>query len=271
MSIPLAYNLRNLVVRKTTTVMTALGIALTVAVLVADLAMARGLYEVFERSGNPLHVLVLRKGSTSELSSPVTREVYRDLLFKPGIATSRAGEPMVSLEMTTVINLPRVDTAKGMNVTVRGLTPLGIEMRNVKIDQGRWHQAGQREVVVGRSIALHPRAQVGKSLRFGKGEWRVVGVMDGGQSALDNEIWGDLNQISSDFNRPDRMSSVLIRALDAAAVPALINSVNDDRRLMRRPSPSAPITTIRRPRAPHSSFSESLFLSLWRLAAASPL
>jgi len=231
MSIPLAYNLRNLVVRKTTTVMTALGIALTVAVLVADLAMARGLYVVFERSGNPLHVLVLRKGSTSELSSPITREVYRDLLFKPGIATSRAGEPMVSLEMTTVINLPRVDTAKGMNVTVRGLTPLGIEMRNVKVDQGRWHRAGQREVVVGRSIAQHPRAQVGKSLRFGKGEWEVVGVMDGGQSALDNEIWGDLNQISCDFNRPDRLSSVLIRAADAAAIPALITSVNDDRRL----------------------------------------
>ena len=37
MAIPLAYNLRNLTVRKTTTLMTALGIALTVSVLVAVL------------------------------------------------------------------------------------------------------------------------------------------------------------------------------------------------------------------------------------------
>ena len=39
MAIPVAYNLRNLVVRKTTTIMTALGIALTVAVLLAILAL----------------------------------------------------------------------------------------------------------------------------------------------------------------------------------------------------------------------------------------
>ena len=62
MSIPIAYNLRNLAVRKTTTLMTALGIALTVAVLVADVALVRGLHALFERCGNPVHILVLRKG-----------------------------------------------------------------------------------------------------------------------------------------------------------------------------------------------------------------
>ena len=39
MAVPIAYNLRNLVVRKTTTIMTALGIALTVAVLLSILAL----------------------------------------------------------------------------------------------------------------------------------------------------------------------------------------------------------------------------------------
>jgi putative ABC transport system permease protein len=232
MAIPIVYNLRNLVVRKTTTIMTALGIALAVAVLVADVALVRGLRSVFEQSGDPQHILVLRKGSRSELTSAIIREVYRDLLFKPGIARNHAGEPMASLEMVTVINLPRVDNAKSMNVTVRGLRPLGVEMRDVRIDQGRWFQPGQREIVVGKSIAgRYPHAQLGKVFRFGKGEWQVVGLIDGGQSALDNEIWGDLNQISSDFNRPDNLSSVLVRATDVAAVPALIHSVNDDRRL----------------------------------------
>ena len=232
MPIPIAYNLRNLVVRKTTTVLTALGIALTVAVLVADVALLRGLRSVFERSGDPQRILVLRKGSGSELTSAITREAYRDLLFTPGIASSQSGAPMASLEMVTVVNLPRIDNAKNMNVSVRGLTPRGIEMRKVRIDQGRWFEAGQREIVVGKSIAgRHPNAKLGKTFRFGKGEWQVVGIMDGGESALDNEIWGDLNQVSSDFNRPDRLSSVLIRADDVAAVPALINSVNDDRRL----------------------------------------
>ncbi|HKX31120.1 MAG TPA: ABC transporter permease [Blastocatellia bacterium] len=231
MAIPIAYNLRNLMVRKTTTFMTALGIAFTVAVLVADVALIRGLRSVFERSGDPRQIIVLRKGSRSELTSAITREAYRDLLFIPGIAVSQAGEPIASLEMVTVVNLPKVDHAKSMNVTVRGLMPIGIEMRKVKIDQGRWFEAGQREIVIGKSIAArYLQAQPGETFRFGKGQWKVVGVMDGGESSFDNEIWGDLNQISSDFNRPESLSSAVIRAADLSAVPALVNSINDDRR-----------------------------------------
>ncbi len=73
MAIPLSYNLRNLVVRKTTTIVTALGIALTVAVLLAVLALVNGLQTAFQSSGNPLQILVMRKGATAELSSAVTR------------------------------------------------------------------------------------------------------------------------------------------------------------------------------------------------------
>ena len=47
MAIPLSYNFRNLVVRKTTTVMTAAGIAMTVAVLLAVLGLVAGLQSAF--------------------------------------------------------------------------------------------------------------------------------------------------------------------------------------------------------------------------------
>src|SRR5690349_14414498 len=147
MAIPLTYNLRNLVARKTTTVMTALGIALTVAVLVADLALVAGLQTAFQTTGHPLQALVMRKGSNSELSSSVTREAFQALKAKPGLATNEAGEPLASPEIITVINLPSVDSPNGMNVTLRGLSPVGVRMRDVKIQQGRWFQTGQREVV----------------------------------------------------------------------------------------------------------------------------
>ena len=232
MAIPVSYNLRNLVVRKTTTVITALGIALTVAVLLAVLALVNGLRTAFQSSGDPLQILVMRKGATAELSSAVTREVFQDLKSMAGIARE-GDEPRASLEMVTVINLPSVDSPTGMNVTLRGILPVGVKMRDdLKLQDGRWFQAGQREVVVGKSIAKrYPGAHMGNKLRFGRGEWEVVGVMDGGQSAVNSEIFGDLNQISSDFNRADGLSSVLLRATDAATVPALINSLNDDRRL----------------------------------------
>ena len=232
MAIPIAYNLRNLTVRRTTTLMTALGIALTVAVLLSVLALVSGLRTAFHSTSNPLHVLVLRKGGTAELNSAITRDVYQDLKVKPGIAVSSSGEPMASLEMVTVINLPSVDSPNGMNVSLRGLTLEGAKMRELKLTQGRWFQPGQREVVVGKSTSdRYPAARLGEQLRFGKGLWTVVGVMDGGHSAVNSEIWGDLGQVSSDFNRQDGLSSVLVQATDAATVPVLINSLNDDPRL----------------------------------------
>ncbi|HEY9434359.1 MAG TPA: ABC transporter permease [Blastocatellia bacterium] len=232
MAIPIAYNLRNLVVRKTTTVMTAVGIGLTVAVLVADLALVEGLRTAFKATGHPLQLLVMRKGSNAELNSTVTLEAFQILKAEPRLAVNEAREPMASPETLTIVNLPSVDSPAGMNLTVRAMSQVGVEMRGAKIQQGRWFQSGQREIVVGKSVAKrYPNAQPGKLVRFGRGEWEVVGVFDAGESTFNGEIWGELNQIGADFNRQDTVSSVLVRATDAASLQGLKNSLNDDRRL----------------------------------------
>ena len=233
MAIPIAYNLRNMVVRKTTTIMTALGIALTVAVLLAILALVNGLRTTLSTTGDPLHVLVLRKGSTSEIVSNFLRSNFQDLKFKPGIARGKDGQPLASLEVVTVINLAAGDGQEGVNVTVRGLQPAGIEMRRgVHLVAGRWFQDGHREVVVGKPAAdRYPEAAIGKKIRFGRGDWEVVGVMDAGRGAQGSEIWGDLNQVSADLQRMEVLSSALVEATDAVSAKALINDINNDQRL----------------------------------------
>jgi len=235
MAIPLAYNLRNLVVRRTTTVMTALGIALTVAVLLAVLALVNGLRVTLATSGDPRHVLVTRKGAMAELTSLLTRQQFQDLKFKPGIATGADGQPLASLELITIISLEAVgdDTGSGDNVTIRGLMPAGIAMRhNVRLITGRWFRRGVNEAVVGKSVAdRYPAARLGKKLRMGRSDWTIVGVMDAGRGAQESEIWGDIEQVSADWNRVQYMSSALLEATDAYAARALVNSINDDTRL----------------------------------------
>jgi putative ABC transport system permease protein len=233
MAIPLTYNIRNLIVRRTTTIMTALGVGLTVAVLLSVLALVQGLQSAFEASGDPLNILVVRNGSTSELSSNFTRTMYQDLKFKAGIQRDARNEPMASLEMVTIINLESTEAPTGMNITLRGLPPVGIAMRKqVSLTEGRWFETGKREIVVGKSIAKRfPDARMGKKLRFARGEWEVVGIMDGGRSAVNSEIFADLNQASADYNRSEVVSSTLIRATDEVAVQALINDLNADQKL----------------------------------------
>jgi putative ABC transport system permease protein len=232
MAIPLAYNLRNLIVRKTTTLMTALGIALTVAVLLSILALVDGLRAMLSSSGDPLQVIVTRKGATSELVSIVTRTQFQDLKFMPGVARGRDGQPLASLEVITLINLASVDSPDGSNVTVRGLLPAGIEMRRtVRIASGRWFVPGRRELVAGSSVAQRfPGARAGKKVLFGRGEWEIVGVMETGSGAQSSEIWGDLNQVSADLNRVEYLSSALLRASDEVTAKALLNEVDSDRR-----------------------------------------
>src|ERR1700757_3222476 len=147
MAIPLSYNVRNLRLRKSLTVMTALGIALTVATAIFIMALLAGLNRAFGSTGDPLNVLVLRKGSTSELSAGgVARDAMQTLKELPGVAKDSQGTALASGEDILVIVLPRKDGTGEVNVTTRFLTPLGIQMRpKVHLLEGRWFTPGQRE------------------------------------------------------------------------------------------------------------------------------
>jgi putative ABC transport system permease protein len=233
MAIPLSYNVRNLRLRKGLTIMTALGIALTVATAVFIMALLAGLNRAFGTTGDPLNVLVLRKGSNSELAAGgIQREAMQVLKELPGVTKNSRGEPLASGEDILVIVLPRKDGTGEVNVTTRFLTPLGIEMRpSVKLIAGRWFTPGQREIVVSKSINQRfARANLGDTVHIGNGDWTVVGTFDSVGTAHESEIWGDINQLATDFERTV-YSSVLLRATDPLAAEALKNQANDDQRL----------------------------------------
>jgi putative ABC transport system permease protein len=233
MAIPISYNIRNLKLRKGLTIMTALGIALTVTTAVFLMALLAGLQRAFVTSGDSLNVLVMRKGSTAELSGGFDATLFNTLKTLPGIAKDGQGEPIASGEWVVVAVLPRKDGTGEVNVSVRGMMPAGLTLRpKAKLVEGRWFSPGQREVVVGKSI--HDRfsgANLNDNLDFAKGQWKVVGVFDSGGTAYDSEIWGDLNQIAVDFDRQGGLGSAYLRATDAVAADALKNRVSDDQRL----------------------------------------
>ncbi len=242
MAIPLSYNIRNLKLRKGLTVMTALGIALTVTTAVFLMALLAGLDKAFATSGDALNVLVMRKGSTAELSGGFDANLFPTLKTLPGIATDSEGQPLASGEWVVVAVLPRKDGTGEVNVSVRGLMPAGLALREaeknpkgetrLKLVEGRWFSTGQREVVIGKSI--HDRfagANVGDTMDFAKGQWKVVGVFDSGGTAYDSEIWGDVNQIAVDFDRQGGYASVYLRATDPVAADALVHRVSDDQRI----------------------------------------
>jgi len=231
MAIPLIYNVRNLRVRAGATVMTALGVALTVAIAIFIMMLLSGLDSAFHSTGNPLNVMALRKGSDSELTSFMSNDTFLALKTLPGVASDKDG-PMVSGEMVVAVVLPRRNGSGETNVVVRGIGPEGLKMRpGIKIAEGRWFQEGQHEVVVSESVAKRfEHAGLGDKVMFGKSPWTVVGIFDGAGTAYDSEIWGDINQMKDDFDRPG-YSSAILRATDDVAADSLTKRLVDDQRI----------------------------------------
>ena len=231
MALPLKYNLRNLVVRKGSTLATAFTIGLTVAVFLLVMALAKGIDLTLSTSGEPLNVIVLREGSTAELNSSVSREQYNDLMYLDGVV--REGEqPLATSEIITLIYKPRKGQSQGSNITIRGVSPMSFKLHSgFQIASGKNFQPGLTEAVVSKRI--NERFQgldLGDKFRIQTTEYTVVGIFESGGKAFESEVWVDVNSLASTTKR-DSFSSVLLRAKDQNALTALSKRITDDPKL----------------------------------------
>jgi putative ABC transport system permease protein len=212
MAIPLSYNLRSLGVRWPSTLVAVIGIAGTVGVFVAMLALAHGFKATLVHSGLPNNAIVMRAGATSEMMSGVGLDQVKVIEDAPGVAR-KDGQPLVSPEVVVVAAFPLKSTGTDANVQVRGVSPQIFDVRpNVHIVAGRSFAPGRNELIVGSNVHSTYIAgmengrpvsfDLGQTVRFGGGEWTVVGVFDAGGSAFDSEIWCDNTILDQVYKRP---------------------------------------------------------------------
>jgi len=234
MALPLKYNLRSLVVRWHTTLAAVLGVALVVWVFLVVLALARGLQTTFVKTGDPRNLLVLRKGSTAESSSQITRAEVRRIRYLDGIERDETGEPLASPEILVLINLDRRDRKGAAHVLVRGLGPVGLRLRStVRLAEGRMFQPGMRECIVSRKVAgRFANCQIGEQFRTGRTLWTVVGIFEAAKTAFESEIWVDADEAREVFKR-DFYGSILLRPVEGQ-VPALTKRMESDKELSVR-------------------------------------
>lgn len=231
MPIPLYYSFRNLRTRRLTTVLTAAGMALVVFVFAATLMLVEGLERTLVETGSPQNVVLIRKGSETEVQSGIERGEAAAAESRPEIAAGSDGRPLAAAEPVVLVNLPKRGSGQPANVTIRGISPLSLLLRpQVRLAAGRMPEPGSTEVAVGRSIAERfEGAQIGGALRFAQRDWTVVGILEAGRTGFSSEIWGDAEQLMQAFRRTV-YSSVLLRLRDPAAFPAFRRSVEADPR-----------------------------------------
>lgn len=232
MIIPLSYSLRNLLIRRMTTMLTASGMALVVFVFAATLMLTDGLQKTLVETGSPDNVVVIRKGAQSEVQSGVERLQANLVEIQPEIATGSDSRPLLAKELVVLINLPKRGSNKPANVVIRGIAPTSLILRpQVRLIEGRMPRPGSAEILAGASIAKRFQgAGIGEHLRFGMRDWTVVGIIEAGTTGFNSEIWGDVDQLMQAFRRPV-YSSILFRLSDTDSFEKFRERIINDPRL----------------------------------------
>ncbi|HEY7825892.1 MAG TPA: ABC transporter permease [Candidatus Acidoferrales bacterium] len=203
MAIPVVYNLRSVRARWVSAVVAVLGIAGTVGVFVAMLALAHGFRTTLVASGSADNAIVRRAGATGEIDGAVSLDEVRVMQDAPGVAHEN-GEPLISPEVVVIAAFPLRSSGTDANVQVRGVSPEVLKVRRkVHISEGRFFTPGLAELVVGKYASENYAGfDLGNTVKFGGEEWKVVGIFDAGGSAFDSEVWCDGRVLNQIYKRP---------------------------------------------------------------------
>lgn len=239
--IPFKYNLRNLWARRVTTGMTVLGTGAVVWCSCLLFGLADGLRHSLQVSGDPLDLIVIRKGSTNETTGGFDSAKADTVATLSGIARDEAGRPLVASELLNIPVIERVDGTRA-NLIIRGVQPTSRSLRpGFEIVEGRDFQPSSGECIVSRKLAgRFQGASLGGVIRAGDREqYRVVGIFAAGGGTAESEIWCDLPDLSRNTGREGSVSSVQLRAVSPEAMASLQKSLNDDPqfKLMAIPEP----------------------------------
>jgi len=231
MALPVSYSLRNIQARPGRSVMTAGVIALVVVACSLFLGLISSLKRTLVSSGNPMNLVVMRKGSDNDGASQLSLEAFQAIRFFDGIARDAEDRPLASPELV-VQPFFRTRAGGRENVLVRGVEPMAVMVHDqVRITQGRMFTPSAHEVIVGRGVlGRYAGAELGNDLAFGRGTWKVVGIFDAAGSSFESEVWVDVRELANDAKRPFPYSGIRLRAATAADLESLTRRIDDDPR-----------------------------------------
>ena len=241
--IPIGYNIRNLIVRYRTTILTAVAFTMVIGVLTFLMGFINGLKRLTQSSGNPENVIVLSQGATDEGISNLPFENMGDIAQQDGVARFN-DEPLCSREVYLVLSLPvaepQPNSPSRRLLQMRGLyDPIAsAKVHNFELlPGGTWFsEAGVRpsddpnklpivEVVLGEGIARglgsdrsetsrraakNPESlTVGDTIQLDTRELLVTGIMKTEGTTFDSEVWAKQSVIGPLLGKSNYTTLVL--------------------------------------------------------------
>jgi putative ABC transport system permease protein len=230
--IPVRYNLRSLIERRTTSLMTVLGLGLVAMIFVILFGFIGGLKGTLLNAAGERNWVLLSRGAPDETASFIPHDMIDIVRVRPEIASSESGQPLLSPEIFASANISR-DKHVRQFVLLRGVTPIAISVHHkMHLVTGRWPIRGNGEWALGQKVqARQPYLTQGTQLHFGRRNWTIVGVFADDDSARESEIWTDYDDLLTDAQHNGRDTNSLHVVLKPGTAEAFQDALKNDGRL----------------------------------------
>jgi putative ABC transport system permease protein len=231
--IPISYNIRSLIVRRTTSIATALGIALVVLVLASSMMLVTGIKRTLISSGRPDNAIVVRKGAEFEMMSTIEDQSIPMITVQPQVKKD-GNTPMAVGEVVQVIQVEKNGANGFSNVMVRGVPDNAMKFRpDMKMVAGEKPKTGTAECMVGKKIrGRFKNIELGETIELRKNyNVKVTGIFEDNGSSYESEVWGDLETVRKAFRFDSVVSTVRVRLESPAAFEGFQATVEHDKRL----------------------------------------
>jgi putative ABC transport system permease protein len=215
--LPFDYAVRNLGRSRIRLVLSVLGSALVVLLVIAAGGFVRGMDRALRATGAEQNVMVMGIGSEesverSEISAATASLIEASV---SGIRT-RAGVAYISPEVHVMLPVRAgVEGERAGHALLRGITPAATLVHsNVSLVEGRLARPGMDELMVGRMAATtiglpESDLRLGGILRIDNRPWTIVGRFAAPGSVLDAEVWAPLADLMAATKR-DTVSCVVV-------------------------------------------------------------
>ncbi len=227
-------NLRNIPQRWSSSLVAVLGVGGVTLVLVALLSIAAGFRVALEGSGSDDVAMIMRAGSTNELSGGFGPDTVTVVSDAPGIKKDAQGKPILSPELYVLVDGRMRGKDASTNLPLRGVSPMAALVRKhfKLLPGGRMFREGTNEIIVGDGVVKQYEGfEVGKKVRWAAADWTVVGQFTDEGGIAESEAWGDTRVVQAAWRRGNSFQSIRAKLTDAAALKTLKDSLTKDPRV----------------------------------------
>jgi len=223
-------NLKSIPARMGSSLVIVVGIGGVVMVLVALLAMSKGLSATLAGTGSNDRVIILRDGSKSEVNGNITLDQANVISNLPGLLRYK-GESLIASESFVSVNLRKKSNGDEAFVSFRGVEEKSFQIRSeVEVVAGRRMQFGKFELLVGKGLVNQfQELDIGSTIILRNTPWQIVGHFSSQGGINESELWTDVKMLNSVFNRG--ITTMLARLQSSDSYATLDTAMKNDRRL----------------------------------------